>query len=176
VPSPKKCVGDSDVAKRRVADEDRQVEPRPPALQGVEILGEGLPLPVNPGAQRFRGHAFDVEQHAHQQLAIRRAAGRDAEAAVAHDHRGHAVPARGRQSTIPRHLAIVVRVQIDEPGGQREPAGIDRPPGRTVHFADLDDTSIVHRHVAAPGRRTAAITDVRTADDHIVHRSLLALI
>ena len=51
--------------------------------------------------------------------------GREADAAVAHDDGGDAVPDRRREQRVPGDLAVVVRVHVDEAGRDREAGGVE---------------------------------------------------
>jgi hypothetical protein len=54
-----------------------------------------------------------------------RAPRREADAAVAHDDGGDAVPRRGRHLGIPGRLAVVVRVDVDEARRDDVARGVD---------------------------------------------------
>src|SRR3569623_89454 len=58
---------------------------------------------------------------------------------------------------------------------RREPAPVRAAlaVARRIDPADRHDASVVHRHVAAKGRRAAPVDDPRVPDDQIMHRSLL---
>ena len=85
------------------------------------------------------------------QLLAARAHRREADAAVAHDDRGDAVPARRREQRIPADLAVVVGVDVDEAGRDQQPVGVDRAPGRSAgQIADLGDDAVVDRDVGGP--------------------------
>src|SRR5262249_45890407 len=88
----------------------------PRASRGAEELGEGpeRPLAAGGGEQRLQRHALGALERAQDELAMPGTGGRDAEAAVAHHHRGDAVPGRDRQHAVPEHLGVVVRVDVDE--------------------------------------------------------------
>jgi hypothetical protein len=102
-------------AQRRVADQGRDVDRAAALLDEIEVLGKGLEAPVAQAFLQRRGaHAFHLLQRLDQQLAVVLAHRRDAEAAVAHHHRRHAVPRRDRQQPVPQHLRVVVRVHVDE--------------------------------------------------------------
>ena len=56
--------------------------------QHLEILREGFKAPVNATAQHIEGHAFNLRQVAHDQLAVGRLARCNRKAAVANDRGG----------------------------------------------------------------------------------------
>ena len=65
--------------------------------------------------------------------------GREADAAVAHDRGGHAVPARRRHPFVPRRLPVVMRMDVDEARGDQQPGGVDllaAPAGDRAHGGD----------------------------------------
>jgi hypothetical protein len=93
--------GDVDVVRDRI---DR-----------VEEFAERVPVPPQSLVERRTG---DVLHALHQldELAVIGVVDRcETDAAVAGDHGGDAVPRRGLQSLVPRRLAVVVRVDVDDP-------------------------------------------------------------
>jgi hypothetical protein len=102
--------------------------PRASTADGVEIFGEGLegPLVAQTGAERAGAHALDLLEGADDEVAVLGPGGRHAEAAIAHHDGGDAVPGRHGQHTIPQHLGVVVRVDVDEPGSHDTIGGVDR--------------------------------------------------
>src|SRR4051794_41656578 len=100
-------------AQSSVRDLGGDVEHAGCGIDGVEVLGEGLPLPVDAFVQ---GGAGDVLHALHQLDQERVAVGprrREADSAVAHHHGGDAVPAGGADLRVPRDLAVVVGVDVD---------------------------------------------------------------
>src|SRR5436309_3433638 len=83
------------------------------AVQGVDVLGEGLEAPGDAGLERLDRHAFDVLEQSHDDVAVLRQRRRDTEAAVAHHDARDAVPARRGQVAVPEDLRVVVRVDVD---------------------------------------------------------------
>ena len=55
---------------------------------------------------------------------------READAAVAEDRGGDAVPARRREVRVPGGLPVEVGVDVDEAGGDHQPVGVERAPRR----------------------------------------------
>src|SRR5207248_2643319 len=78
-------------------------------------------------------HALEGAEH---EVAVRRARGRDAEAAVPHHDRGDAVPGRDGEHAVPEDLRVVVRVDVDEPGRDDGTVGVEDAGGGTLHRAD----------------------------------------
>ena len=77
-------------SQRRVADEEPGVH-RECAVETVEVLPEGLPVPRHAGGEGLEGHALDAGEHAHEVVGFARGQRRDREAAVAADDRRDAV-------------------------------------------------------------------------------------
>ncbi len=112
------------------------------AVHAVEEFGIADPVPRHAGAHRLERHRFVARHRQHRPLTVVRLAGSETEATVADDHAGHAVPARHRAPRVPEHLAVVVRVEVDEPGrhdlaARRRPPHDrrTRPPGRSARPA-----------------------------------------
>ena len=95
------------------------------ALQGVEVLGERLPVPAQPLVQRGAGDVLDAFHHGDQPVVAVRGHGSEPDPAVAHGHRRHPVMRRRGQQRVPRRLAVVVGVGIDEPRGDQQAVGIE---------------------------------------------------
>jgi hypothetical protein len=80
--------------QRRMADQNRHVDRRPTPLNRVEVLWECFERPVaaDAGFQRGEAHALDLLQRTQDETAVRWPGRGDAEAAIAHHHRGDAMP------------------------------------------------------------------------------------
>ena len=93
----------------------------------------------------------------------------EADAAVAHDRRGHPVPARRRHALVPRGLPVVVRVDVDEPRGDEQAVGIHLLRATAGDRSHRGDGPTVHRHVGE-ARLAAPPVGHQPAPDHeIVH-------
>ena len=110
-------------------------------LDGVEVLGKRLEVPRDPGLERRDVHVLDVLERVGEQVAVLGAARCDAEAAVARDHRGDAVPRRRRERRIPEDLRVVVRVDVDEPRGHDVAARVELLAAVEAH-TDLADHAV----------------------------------
>jgi hypothetical protein len=53
-----------DPSQRRVPDEEPGIHCQL-AVETVEVLPEGLPVPRHAGGERLEGHALDAGEHAH---------------------------------------------------------------------------------------------------------------
>jgi hypothetical protein len=99
------------------------------AVDAVEELGIGDPVPRQPAPHRLVRDRLDPGHGEHRTLTHLRSHRREAEAAVPDHHRRHPVPAGERQVRIPEQLRIVVRVEIDEAGRDDHPARVEHPGG-----------------------------------------------
>src|SRR6202034_2026443 len=78
--------------QRTVGDEGRHVEYTRRPLHLVEVLAEGLPVPVHALGERGAGNVLDALHQLNQPGAVGLAGRREAHAAVAHHDGGDAVP------------------------------------------------------------------------------------
>ena len=139
-------------AERAVGDLGAEVDVAGPLVEVVEVLGEGLPRPRQAFVQRRAGDVLDALHQLDQPLVIGRADGGEADAAVAHHDRGDAVPARRRQLDVPRRLAVVVGVDVDEPGRDEGAVGVELAAAAPVDVADGGDDAVVDGDVGRAHR------------------------
>ena len=140
------------------------------AVDAVEPLAEGVPVPRGARLQRVEGHAFDGGHHAHHVVDVLVGNRRDGEAAVAADHGGDAVERRRRDSGVPQDLRVVVGVDVDEAGGDDEAVGVDHPRGVSDGVGDRvteHDASVTDADVAPVTRRAGAVDDLGAAQEHV---------
>ena len=135
------------MAERRQRRDEGEVERRLARGGGVHELGKGLPVPGDALVQHVEGNALDIDQVLHGDLARLGLARRDADAAIAHHHAGHAMPRRGRDRAVPADLRIVMGVRIDEARRHDQPVGIDGALGAFRHLADLGHLAVVDRDI-----------------------------
>ncbi len=154
-------------AQRRVADIHAVVDRLGQALDGREIFREGLPGPVDAGGHRLGRDVLDRRQAARIPVAVLGLAGRQREAAIAHHHRGDAVPARAAAQRIPRHLRVHVGVAVDEARRHDQAVGIDRARRGRRDAADLDDAAVLDADIGGEARLARAVDDGAAADEEI---------
>ena len=104
----------------------------------------------------------------HGDLARLGLAGRDADAAVAHHHGGHAVPRRGRDRAVPADLRIVVGVRIDEARRDDQAVGVDGALGAFRHLADFGHLAVGDRDIGLVSLGARAVDHDAVLDDEIV--------
>jgi hypothetical protein len=131
--------------------------------------GKDLPTPVDTFGQRGAGDVFDALHELDQKRLLSRAHRGEADAAVAHDHRGDPVPAGRRQVGIPGGLAVVVGVHVDPAWRHQLVPGVDLAPAAAGHLADGDDAAVVYGDVTGEARTAGAVDDGAVANDQIVH-------
>ena len=156
--------------ERSVRDQGGDVEHAVRPLDLVEILAEALPVPGDALGQRGARDVLDTLHQLNQPVAVARAGRREPDAAVARDHRRHAVPARGRHLGIPGDLAVVVGVDVDPARGHKQALRVDLAPGRAVDHPDFGDDGAVDGDVAVAERAARAVGDGAAPDDQVVHR------
>ncbi len=103
------------------------VDRRAALFDRVEVLLERFERPfiAQPRLQRVEAHPLDFLERSHDESAMLGARRRDTEAAIAHHHRGHTVPRRYGHHAVPQDLRVVVRVDVDEAGGDHAAARLD---------------------------------------------------
>jgi hypothetical protein len=138
-------------------------------VEKVEELGEGLPAPADPGAERRSRDVLDPFHQADEPVAPLRHRGREPDAAVPHDDGGDAVPGRRGERRVPRDLPVVVGVDVDEARGDETARGVERLGAVVVDTPDDADPAVVDRHVPGPGRRAGPVDDGAAADHEVVH-------
>jgi hypothetical protein len=156
-------------ADRVVGGEEADVH-RPRLVgDGVDIVGEAFPPPVDAFVQRGAGDVFHALHQRDQRVPVCRAARRETDAAVAHDGGGHAMAGRGLHVLVPADLAVVVGVDVEEAGGDERTVCIDGPAGRSGDAADFGDAATGDGDVGREGRGACAIDDGSAANDEVVH-------
>ena len=105
-----------------------------------------LPGPRDALVQRGAGDVLDALHQLDDAVVVVGPARREADAAVAHHHRRHAVPRRRHQPVVPRRLAVVVRVDVDEARRDERAVGVDDAAARRRStLADGDDAAVRRR-------------------------------
>ena len=112
------------------------------AVQRVEVLGEGGPVPRDALLQGGQGHALDLGHHPADVVGVLGVDRREGEPAVAADHGRHAVHVRGRGERVPEELRVVVRVRVDHPGCHDEAGGVELRASPARRPADGDDAAV----------------------------------
>ena len=143
-------------AQGAVADEVHDVDRRPHAPQGIEILAEGLPREV-------RGHADATDPALHEGLLLG-ADRRLGEGAHADDFRRHPLTDLGLRRRAAEVEEVGVRVHVDEAGRDHASGDVeDAVGGAGETRRDGGDALALHGDVGAPGRCPRAVDDAAAA-------------
>ena len=149
-------------------DETGEVDAGARGVDDVAVPGVVGPRPRHRVVEEVARDVLDVGEEVRDVAAGRVGHGVEREAAVADEHRGHAVQDVGIDVRVPEHLRIGVAVRVDESRcddrARRVDLGgaVDREVG-----ADLDDLVTAHAHVGPLRRGTGAVDDVATADQDL---------
>ena len=133
--------------------------------QVVEVFTERFPGPRDALVQRRAGDVFDALHELDDPVVVVGPARREPDAAVAHHDRRDAVPRRRHQPVVPRGLAVVMRMDVDEARRHQRAICVDDPRRSAVDVSDRDDEAVVDGDIAAARRRASAV-DHRAATDH----------
>ena len=126
-----------------VGDLGADVDGPAAAVEGVEVLGEGLPLPRHALGQGGAGDVLDALHQADQPLVAVGVGRGEPDTAVAGDQRGDTVPAARGEHLVPRGLAVVVGVDVDPPRRDQQTVGVDGAGrGLAAVVADAGDASV----------------------------------
>ena len=158
-----------ELAERRVAHQARRVHAERARGQRVEVAAVAPPAERHAGEDALGRDLFDGLERAREPLLVAGLHRREGHAAVAHHHRGDAVPAAGARERIPEELRVEVRVRVDEAGRHQAAGGVDRPPAALRHRPDRDDAVAFDRDVGGEGRPARAVHHAAVADDQVVH-------
>ncbi len=153
------------VAKRCQRCEKADVQRRLGAADGIHVLRESLPIPGDAFFQHIERDRFDVHQIAHGHFARGRAAGCDADAAIAEHHTGYAMPGRGRECAVPANLRVVVSMGVNETGRDDAVGRVDHLRCAIADLADCRDLATGYGNVRVVARRAAAVDDGAVLDE-----------
>jgi hypothetical protein len=155
-------------AQGAVGHLERHVDVEAAGGDDVDEVGERLPRPGQALVEHDAGDVLDALHQLDEPLVVGGADRGEADAAVAGDDRGDPVPRRRDHALVPRGLAVVVGVDVDEAGGDQQAVGVDRAPGGAVDLADGGDHPVGDGDVGGAGRGTGAVDDGAAADDQVM--------
>ena len=141
------------------------------AVEGVEVLGEGLPPPRETFGQGRAGDVLHAFHGADQPFVPIGPSRGKTDPTVAHGDRGHPVPGGGRQIRIPGGLTVKVGVNVHEPRRHEQAVGVDLVSGLVGAPADFDDAPVGHANVGRPWGATGAVHDRSSPDHQIKHQT-----
>ena len=154
-----------------MADEEADIEPDV-AVERLEVIAEAAPTPGDAGLERGQGHALDPRHHPPEVVGVFGDDRREREPAVAGHHARDAVEIGGARLRVPEELGVVVRMGVDEAGGDYQAAGVDFLSRFFGDFADRDDAPVTDADVRGARGRAGAIDQGPVPDDGVEHGGL----
>jgi hypothetical protein len=145
------------------ADVDVETAVRKP----VHVVGEAFPGPRNAGAQHRLGNVLDALHQLDQPQMIVRPAGREADAAIAHDHGRDAILRRGRDVLAPGDLAVIMGVDVDKACGDELASGVDLVLACVGDLADLGDAAVLDRDIGLEQIAAAPVSNGAAANHEV---------
>ena len=139
------------------------------AVEAVEIFGESFPAPFDAFSQRRARNVFNAFHQFDQPVVLVGAGRREADAAIAHDDGGDAMPAGRRDERVPGRLTVIMRVNVHPARRHDMAAGVDFALCRATHSADFGDNAIADGHVCHAGRCPCAVHQCTAANNQIMH-------
>ena len=97
--------------------------------------------------------------------------GGGAQAAVATHDRGHTLGCFEVQGGVVQQRHVVVGVDVDEAGGDREAGHVDHARRLAIDGPDRRDASAGDRDIGLALRRAGTVDDVAAADEYVVSRA-----
>ena len=173
----RRLVGDAALAhgvgaERAMRQLGRDIHRARAPVERVQIFGKGLPLPGQPLGQRRARNVLHALHHADQPVMRVRARRGEADAAIAHRHRGDAMPAGGRELAVPDRLAVIMGVDVDEAGRHQRAGGVDLAPGGAGLAADRQNAAVPDRDVAGESGAARAVEHPPAANGEVKHGPL----
>ena len=137
----------------------------------VEILGEGLPVPLHPSGKGCPRDVLDALHEPDQPIVAVGGAWCEAHAAVPDHDRGDPVPTGRREQRIPRDLSVEVRVDVHEAGSDDQSRGIDCLSAISFDPSDGNDRAIINGHIALESGRARAVYYGAVPNNEVVQSS-----
>jgi hypothetical protein len=164
-------------AQRAVRNGRADVEHSRQLLEHVEVLGVGLPAPLDALGERAAGDVLYALHQLDEPLVTVGRCGSKAHTTVAHQRGGDAVPSRRGDEWVPRDLRVVVSVHIDPARSEQQTVGLDgagRSPDGSRRL-DRGDVRAIDGDVGGAAGLAAAVDEVCVAEDEVVdHPSIFA--
>ncbi len=139
------------------------------AIQRVQVLGDGLPVPVHPLTHRLIRDGLGPGHREHRPVPEVGRARCETESAIAEHDRRDPVPTGNGAPRIPADLGVVVGVTVHESRSDDFPGGVDYPVGDPFGPpADLRDMTVLDPEVPAPPRPAAAVDDRSSRNVNVI--------
>ena len=136
-------------------------------FESIEIVGKGFPVERYAGSHHHLGDILDPFHQLDHQLPVLGPGRGKADAAVAHDDRRDAVIGGGGKPVFPGDLTVVMRVHIDEAGGDDSPAGVQFLARGPAEVSDCGNHTALDADVAFERLAPGSIVDPATANDQV---------
>ena len=156
-------------AQRAVRNLRADIDGARQAFERIEIIGKAFPIPFHPLGERSARNILDTLHQADQPIMLVLFRGRKANAAIAHDNRGDAMPARRTHLAVPRCLAVIMGMDVDKPRRDDFARSINLFATRSADLAHSGNDAAIHRDIGDKARRARAINDRSTTNDQIMH-------
>src|SRR6187402_3142732 len=93
---------------------------------------------------------------------------RKADAAISHHYGSDAMVRRGSQRALPHRLAVVMRMDVNEPGSDDATGGIDLFDGTPFDLVQRDDPSVLNGHITDATRSPRSVVNFAASNYDIV--------
>ena len=139
------------------------------ALKRIQIFREGLPIPFHPLGQCGAGDILNTLHQADEPVMLVLFRRRKANAAIAHDDRGDAMPARRTHLAVPSRLAIIMGVDVDKAGCDDLACCVNLFAALRADMSNRRNYTAVHCNISNKARRAGAINHGSTTNNKIMH-------
>ena len=150
----------------------RDIQSARQLVQRVEIFGEGLPLPINAFGQSGARNILHALHQVDEPVMLIGLGGRKADAAIAHHGGGDAVPTRRAEIGVPRHLPVIMGVNIDPARCHKVAFGIDFGLGFFLDDTGFHDDAVFYGNIGGARRRARAVYQIGIANNQVKHGCL----
>ena len=140
-------------------------------VDGIHVLGERLPPPVDAFRERGAGDVLDPLHQIDETLPIHGPNRSKSDAAVPHHHRRDPVKDARGEIGIPRHLAVVVGMDVDESRRHEQARRVEHTSGLPLTITDRDDAAVGDGDIGATRGRPGAVHNGTAADHFATPRS-----
>ena len=153
-------------ADSRVADHDAVVDAEV-VVERAEVVAERAPAPGHAVHQHVVGDGLDLREHPGERGFVALSHRRERQRTVPADDGCDAVVGGEGAERVERHLAVVVRVVVDETGGDDAAAGVDLARRRAVQPSHGGDAPVHDTDVGNLGRSARTVHNEAALDEQI---------
>ena len=142
-------------------------------VEGVEVFGERLPREIDAFGEGGSGNVLYSLHQLDEPLLGAGLHRREPDATVAHDECGDAMQGARLEQLVPRRLTVVVRVHVDEAGGDEQTLGIDDLVRLAEIGTDGDDAAVGDCDVGDAPVGASAVDNGAVGDQQIEHVAMV---